>query len=119
MAILSLNRIAWTYNSDDGNSYRVAAQKAVTDQAKNGGVAWAGVVGPLPFGYKMRRLTVRNAAQNFSRVTHIYATDAALMTAGQTVNLNHLADSYAFTSDGGSTLIGENRPRHSVTKQST
>lgn len=119
MALLSLNRIAWTYASDDGNSYRCAAQKAVTDQAKSGGVAWAGVVGPLPFGYKMRRITVRNAAQNFSRVTHVYSDDAALLTAGQTVNLNHLADSYAFTSDGGSSLIGENRPRHSVTKQST
>lgn len=119
MALLSLNRIAWTYNSDDGNSYRVAAQKAVTDQVKSGGVAWAGVVGPLPFGYRMRRITVRNAANNFSRVTHVYSTDAALLTAGSTINLNHLADSYTFTSDGGSTLIAENRPRHSVTKQAT
>lgn len=119
MAILSLNRIAWTYSSDDSASYRVAAQKAVTDQGKSGGVAWAGVVGPLPFGYKMRRITVRNAANNFSRVTHVYDTAATLLTAGTTVNLNHLADSYAFTSDGGSTLIAENRPRHSVTKQST
>src|SRR5512143_2412454 len=119
MAILSLNRIAWTYTSDDGNSYRVAAQKAVTDQAKLGGVAGAGVLVPLPFVYRMRRITVRNAAQNFSRVVHVYATDAAILTAGQTVNLNHLADSYTFTSDGGPTLIGENRPRHSVTKQAT
>lgn len=119
MALLSLNRIAWTYSSDDGNSYRVAAQKAITDQGKSGGVAWAGVVGPLPFGYKMRRITVRNAANNFSRVVPVYTIDAALLTAGQTVNLNHLADSYAFTTDGGSTLIGENRPRHSVTKQAS
>lgn len=119
MAMLSLNRIAWTYASDDGNSYRCAAQKAVTDQAKNGGTAWAGVVGPVPFAYKMRRLTVRNAAQNFSRVTHIYSSDAALLTAGATVNLNHLGDSYAFTSDGGKYIIGENRPRSSVTKQAT
>jgi hypothetical protein len=119
MALLSLNRIAWTYSSDDGASYRVAAQKAVTDQGKSGGIAWAGVVGPLPFGYKMRRITVRNAAQNFSRVTPVYERTATLMTAGTTINLNHLSDSYAFTSDGGSTLIAENRPRHSVTKQST
>lgn len=119
MALLSLNRIAWTYNSDDGNSYRVAAQKAVTDQGKSGGIAWAGVVGPLPFAYRMRRITVRNAVQNFSRVTHVYSDDATLLTAGSTVNLNHLNDSYTFTSDGGSTLISENRPRHSVTKQAT
>lgn len=119
MALLSLNRIAWTYTSDDGNDYRVAAQKALTDQAKLGNIAWAGVVGPKPYAYKMRRLTVRNAAQNFSRVVPIYKTDATLMTAGQTINLNHLADSYAFTSDGGKYLIAENRPRTNVTKQST
>lgn len=117
MVLLSLNRIAWEYASDDGNSYRVAAQKAITDQTKLGGIAWAGTVGPLPRGIKMRRITVRNAAQSVSRVVPVYANDAAILVAGSTVNLNHLSDSYSFTSDGNP--IPEQRPRHSVTKQST
>ena len=117
MVLLSLNRIARAHASDDGNSYRVPAQKAITDQAKLGGQAWAGTVGPLPFGVKMRRITVRNAAQAVSRVVPVYAIDAAILVAGATVNLNHLTDSYTFTSDGNP--IAENRPRHSVTKQAT
>jgi len=117
MALLSLNRIAWEYTSDNGNTYRVAAQKALTDQNKLGGQAWQGVVGPKPLGLKMRRITVRNAAQGISRVVPVYDADAGILAAGATINLNHLTDSYSFTSDGEP--ISENRPRHSVTKQST
>lgn len=115
MALLSTNRIAWQYHSDDGNTYRVAAQKALTDQAKLGGEAWAGVVGPKPSWMKMRRITVSNATYG-SRVVPVYSTDAEILTAGETVNCNWLADSHAFTSDGGP--IPETRPRRSVTKQS-
>ena len=116
MAVLSGNRIAWEYASDDGNSYRVAAQKAMTDQSKLGGQAWAGVVGPKPGNMKMRRITVRSAAHG-SRVVPVYATDAAILVAGATVNANAGGDSYAFTSDGNP--IPEGHIRKSVTKQST
>jgi len=119
MALLSTNRIAWEYAADGGVSYRVAAQKALTDQNKLGGQAWQGVVGPKPSTIKMRRITVRNAAQGVSRVVPVYSDDAAILTAGATINLNHLADSYAFTSDGGEHVIAQQRPRSSVTKQST
>jgi len=119
MAALSLNRIAWQYTTEGGTSYRVAAQKALTDQAKLGGIAWAGTVGPKPANLKMRRITVRNAAQGVSRVVPVYDNDAAILSAGETINLNHLGDSYAFVSDGGEHVISESRPRSSVTKQST
>lgn len=115
MALLSTNRIAWTYTDDLGNDWRVAAPKAVTDQAKLGGSAAAATVLPLPYGYRMRRTTVRNAAQAASRSVPVYSTDADILTAAATVNLNHLADSYAFT--WGGSLISEKRPRRSTTAQ--
>jgi hypothetical protein len=115
MALKSLNRIAWEYSADNGLTYRVAAQKALTDQAKLGGQAWQGVVGPLPRGYKMRRITCRNATNSISRVFPVYGTDADILVAGETIDANHLADSLTFTSDGNP--ISENRPRHSVTRQ--
>lgn len=116
MALLSTNRVAWQYHSDDGNTYRVAAQKALTDQAKLGGEAWAGVVGPKPSWMKMRRITVSNPTYG-SRVVPVYSTGAAILTAGETINVNWLSDSHSFESDGGP--IPETRPRRSVTKQST
>jgi hypothetical protein len=116
MAVLSSNRIAWQYHSDDGHTYRVAAQKALTDQSKLGGEAWAGVVGPMPEGYKMRRISVRNATYG-SRVLPVYSVDAAILTAGSTINVNALGDSRSFESDGNP--IAERRPRRSVTRQST
>lgn len=116
MAIKSLNRIAWEYTSDTGAVYRVAAQKALTDQDKLGGQAWQGEVGPLPKGYKMRRITCRCSAESISRVFPVYDTDADILAAGATIDANHLADSYTFESDGNP--ISENRPRHSVTRQS-
>jgi hypothetical protein len=119
MAALSLNRIAWTYTTEGGTAFRVAAQKALTDQSKLGGTAWGGTAPPKPSNIKMRRITVRNAAQGVSRVVPVYDNDAAILTAGETVNLNHLGDSYAFVSDGGEHVISESRPRSSVTKQST
>jgi hypothetical protein len=111
---LSSNRIAWQYHADNGQTYRVAAQKALTDQNKLGGEAWAGVVGPKPATIKMRRITVRAAGVG-SRVLPVYSTGAAILTAGQTVNANFLDDSHAFTSSG--TVISEQQPRQSVTQQ--
>lgn len=115
MVVLSGNRIAWQYHSDDGNTYRVAAQKAMTDQGKLGGEAWAGTVGPKPAGMKMRRITVRSAAHG-SRVVPVYSTTATILTPGTTINANAEGDSYAFTSDGNP--IPESHTRKSVTKQS-
>lgn len=118
MALLSLNRIAWLYTSDDTTSYRVAAQQALTSQAKQGGSAYAGTGGPLPNDVlRMRRITVRNAAQGVSRVVPLYSTSAALAAEDETINLNHLIDSYPFISDGNP--LGEVRVRHSVTRQTT
>lgn len=118
MVLLSLNRIAWLYTSDDTSDYRVAAQKALTDQTKLGGSAYAGTGGPLPNDViRMRRITVRNAAQGVSRVVPLYDTSAALAAEDATINLNHLSDSYTFISDGNP--LGEVRARHSVTRQTT
>lgn len=114
MVKLSSNRIAWQYHADNGVTYRVAAQKALTDQGKLGGEAWAGVVGPKPSYIKMRRITVR-AAGTGSRVLPVYSTTATILTAGQTINANFNDDSVLFTSSG--TVISEQRPRQSVTQQ--
>ena len=116
MVVLSGNRIAWEYSSDDGNSYRVAAQKAMTDQSKLGGQAWAGSVGPKPATMKMRRITVRSAAHG-SRTVPVYDTSAAILVAGATINANSGGDSYSFTSSGNP--IPEGHIRKSVTTQSS
>jgi hypothetical protein len=114
MVKLSSNRIAWQYHSDDGNTYRVAAEKALTDQGKLGGEAWAGSVGPKPAIMKMRRITVRAAGVG-SRVLPVYATDATILTPGTTINANYLDDSHSFTSSGNP--IPEGHQRKSVTTQ--
>ena len=115
MAVLPGNRIAWGYTADNGVTYRVAGQKALTDQAKLGGAAAAGTVPEKPSAIKMRRVTVSNAAGQ-SRVLPCYTTSAPIATAGETVNANYLGDSATFTSNGG--FIPEGGPRRNVTKQS-
>lgn len=116
MALLSLNRIAWTYHSDNHYTYRVAAQKAITDQAVLGGEAWNGTdwakTGDV---IKMRRTTVRSLALGVSRVVPVYDIEATIMTPGTNITLNHLADSSVFSSSGFP--IGEVYKRHSVTQQ--
>lgn len=115
MVKLSSNRIAWQYHSDDGNTYRVAAEKALTDQAKLGGEAWAGSVGPKPVSIKMRRISVRYSGG--SRVLPVYDTTAPILVPGATINANFLDDSHSFTSSGNP--IPEGHLRHSVTQQAT
>jgi hypothetical protein len=115
MAALSTNRIAWSYTSDDGNVYRVAAQKALTDQAVLGGSAAAGSVPEKPSSIKLRRATVSNASGH-SRVVVVYENGAPIATAGTAINVNYLGNSEAFTSNGG--VIPEGGPRKNVTKQS-
>jgi len=115
MAALFGNRIAWTYTSDDGNTYRVAAQKALTDQAVLGGVAAATTLPEKPSAIKLRRCTVSNAAGH-SRVVVCYQPGAPIATAGTAINVNYDGNSEAFTSNGG--FIPEGGPRKNVTKQS-
>lgn len=127
MARLASNRIAWTYTDDAGTDWRVAAVKAITDQAKLGGSAAASTVPEKPGWLKMRRTTVHNATNSKSRTVPVYDTTAAILTAGETINLNlQLAaggdDSAAFTQGASKpmNLIGEKRlPRGRVTSQST
>jgi hypothetical protein len=116
LVALSGNRIAWQYHSDDGNTYRVAAQKALTDQAKLGGEAWAGVVGPKPAAMKMRRITISDGSGN-SRVVPVYSTDAAILVAGTAMNVNVNGNSTSLTSSGNP--IPETHFRKSVTKQAS
>lgn len=117
MARLSGNRIAWTYTADDGTDYRVAADKALTDQNKLGGSAAAATVKPKPGYIKMRRCTVSDGAGH-SRVVPVYEVTAPIVTAGTTINVNVGEDSASMTSNGG--FIPQGPIRHpSVTKQST
>ncbi len=115
MALLSGNRIAWTYTADDGNTYRVAAQKAMTDQSKLGGTAALGTLPEKPSAIRMRRCTVSDGT--YSRVVPVYEPGAPIVTAGETVNANRAGDSRSLTSNGG--FIPEGGPRRNVTKQAS
>lgn len=106
MVRLASNRIAWTYTDDKGDTYRVAAQKALTDQAKLGGSAALGTLQPKPGWLKMRRCTVSDGT--YSRTVPVYEPNAAILTAGTTLNVNAQDDQRALTSNG--TLISEVRP---------
>lgn len=118
MALLSNNRIAWTYTDENGANWRVAAVADITSQNKLGGTAWNGTDPAKPASLKMRRISVRNVAQNASRVVPVYSAGAAIQTENATVNLNHLnVDSYAFSSSGNT--IPEGHVRKNVTRQST
>jgi hypothetical protein len=116
MARLSGNRIAWNYTADNGTVWRVAAQKALTDQGFLGGTASSGAIPEKPSAIRLRRVTVSNASGH-SRVLVCYQPSAAIVTAGQAINVNYGADSEAFTSNGG--FIPEGGPRRNVTKQTT
>ena len=116
MAALSHSRIAWTYESDTGALYRVSAEKAITDQAKQGGSDGSAITLPKPAWLKMRRISVSDGAGH-SRVVPLYAVGAPLAAAGETINLNLALDSATFTSDGNP--LPEGHIRHSVTRQTT
>jgi hypothetical protein len=118
MAVLSSNRIAWTYTDDDGHTWRVAALKAWTDQGVLGGVAAAATVPQRPGGYKMRRTVVSDGAGH-SRTVPVYDLAATIITAGTAMNFNAnvagVITSVAGTSNGG--FLREGASRHNVTKQ--
>ena len=120
MAVLSSNRIAWTYTDDDGGTWRVAALKAWTDQGVLGGSAAASTLKQRPGSWKMRRTTVSDGAGH-SRVVPVYDTAATIVTAGTALNFNaNVAGAITEvtgTSNGG--FLREGASRHNVTKQST
>lgn len=116
MALLSGNRVAWTYTADDGSIYRVAAVKAYVDQAKQGGLDGSTTAGSKPPGLKMRRVTVTNNTLG-SRVVPLYDIGAPLAISGATITLNFAGDSAVFTSSGNP--IPEGHIRRSVTHDST
>jgi hypothetical protein len=116
MAALSHSRIAWTYTADDGTQYRVSAEKAITDQAKQGGADGSAVALSKPASLKMRRVSVSDGAGH-SRVVPCYEAGAPIATAGATINLNLALDSATFTSNGNP--LPEGHIRKSVTRQTT
>lgn len=120
MAVLSSNRIAWTYTDDAGNQWRVAANKAWTDQGVLGGAAAAATVKQRPAGYKMRRAVVSDGAGH-SRVVPVYEPGATIETGGTAFNFNAnvagVITEVTGTSNGGS--LREGASRHNVTKQQT
>ncbi len=121
MAVLSSNRIAWTYTDDNGLDWRVAADKAWTDQAKLGGSAAAASVFPKPASIKMRRITVRDGAGH-SRVVPVYdATSPPITVTGATFNFNANVAGVITSVSGTSTghVIPELRRASNVTTQST
>lgn len=116
MAALSTNRIAWLYTADDGTVYRVAAQKALTDQSKLGGTAAVGNETPKPASIKMRRISLSDGAGH-SRVVPVYTAGAPICTVGETLNCNLLENSTAFTSQGNP--IPQSHERRNVTHQTS
>jgi hypothetical protein len=114
MAALSTNRIAWLYTADDGTVYRVAAQKALTDQAKLGGSASDGTEIPKPANVKMRRISLSDGAGH-SRVVPVYVAGAPICTVGETLNCNLLENSTSFRSQGNP--IPQGHLRVNVTHQ--
>ena len=122
MAAISDNRVAWQYHADNGSIYRVAAVDGYVTQLSGatplqGGEAWAGVVGPRPSNFKMRRISVRDVVNGFSRVIPVYTVGAPICTAGTAITLNRLGNSFAYTSSGNP--IPEEHVRKNVTTQST
>ena len=120
MAVLSSNRIAWSYTDDAGNVWRVAALKAWTDQNKLGGSAAAATVPERKGGSPMRRTTVSDGAGH-SRVVPVYdPSGAPIATAGATFNYNANVAGVITEVTGTSSgrVLPEGR-RPNVTKQST
>ncbi len=120
MAVLSSNRIAWTYTDDSGNAWRVAALKAWTDQNKLGGAAAAATVPERKGGSPMRRCVVSDGAGH-SRTVPVYdAAGAAIATPGTSFNYNANVAGVITQVTGTSSgrVLPEGR-RPNVTKQST
>ena len=99
MAFIDTSRIAWQYHSDDGEIYRVAAVKGLTDQAKQAGESGVTNSNPKPGRIKMRRVTCKTAA-GLSRVFPLYDLEAPLAAEGATITANVDGNGTVFTSQG-------------------
>jgi hypothetical protein len=118
MAVLSSNRIAWTYTDNAGNNWRVAALKAWTDQGVLGGAPAANTVPQRLGGNKMRRCVVSDGAGH-SRTVPVYEAAATIVTGGTAFNFNAnvggVITEVTGSSNGGSIKEGNGG---AVTKQS-
>lgn len=117
------NKIRWTYVSDTGTSYAIAATKAITDQVngssavKVGGSAAATTVPRLPTHIKPRYVKVTNGG--VTRRVIAYDTTCDLWTVeGTTITLEKAGSDVAFTRDGGEAATVGQRGRDTC-KQST
>ena len=115
MVAASSNRVAWTYKSDNGVTYRVAAVKDMVDQGLQGGAAYTNQPAK-PASIKMRRITVTSAA-GLSRVIPVYDSTAEILVENTSINVNIGGTLTACTSSGNP--IPESHERKSVTRQSS
>lgn len=102
----SANKLAWTYTDDNGDDWRVAASKAITDQVngsaavKVGGSAAAATVKRLPPYIKPRKRyvvygNVRRAVVCYDRTCDLWAvpgTTITLETSGADQTFTRTAD---------------------------
>lgn len=120
MAVLSSNRVAWTYTDDDGHTWRVAALAEWVSQGVLGGAAALPTIPQRPAGYKMRRCVVSDGAGH-SRTVPVYDLTATIIAAGTAfafnANVGGAITSVTGTSNGG--FLREGASRHNVTKQQT
>jgi hypothetical protein len=114
--VLDRNRVAWIYTADNGVLYRVAAQKALVDQAKQGGADGSTTSLPKPKWLKMRRVTVHNPTYG-SRVVPCYTIGSPIAIQGETINLNVNNASFPFVSRGNP--LPEGHVIQNVTSQAT
>lgn len=113
------NRVAWTYTSDKGTTYRVSA-KAVyvldgTDGAKYGGSAAAPTVARLPHGMRMRAVACTSAGLPDKYIVCYTAAATLFATPGTSVTRDVNGVDAAYLS--AARTRGERMPRD-TTRQS-
>lgn len=118
---VSANKVAWTYTDDDGNDWRVAASKGITDQVngsstpKCGGTPAAATVARLPQYITPRKRYVISAAGVRRAVVCMDKTCDMWLVPGTTINLQVSGTDTAFTR--GTTYYNE-RKRDTTTSAS-
>lgn len=120
MAVLSSNRIAWTYTDNSGTARRVAALKAWTDQNMLGGAPALASVPRRVGGSPMRRVVVSDGAGH-SRTVPVYdLTSPPITVEGASFNYNaNVAGAITeVTGTSSGRVLPEGR-RPNITKQST
>lgn len=117
MAALNDNLVAWTYTTGGATprTFRLRAKKEITDQVtggaavKVGGSAAASTVSLPIKGFRPRRAYVSDQATGLiKRSVVCYSATAPILTAGETIILQHAGADTTFVSSGGS--LGEKLP---------